>query len=141
MFLLATFKGISGLRKNALQCATDEILTLNITTALPPVNGEYLAEGTKRLSAAEKKRKGEALRRKVCVWCFLVLYILGHSYITLLNLRKFLFSTGNDKCIKTVSEKMIVKGVNMPGPSRCRDERPWSSFHGVLEKVGSSMER
>ena len=73
MFILATFKGISGLRKNALQCATDEILTLNITTALPPVNGEYLAEGTKRLSAAEKKRKGEALRRKVCVcvWSFL----------------------------------------------------------------------
>ena len=53
----------------------------------------------------------------------------------------FSSSTCNDKCITTVSEKMFVKGVNMPGPSRCRDERPWSSFHGVLEKVGSSMER
>jgi len=92
-FIMGT--GISGLRKNALQCALDEILTLNITAAMPPVNGEYLAEGTRRLSAAEKKRKGEALRRK---------------------------------------------GVTMPGPSRSREERPWSSFHGVLEKAGSSME-
>jgi hypothetical protein len=63
---------MSGSRKNTLQSALDEIITMNKNKSAPPVDGEYFCEQTPRLSAAEKKRKGEQLRRKVRLFncCF-----------------------------------------------------------------------
>ena len=56
---------MSGSRRNAVESAIDEIASLNKNIAAPPADGEYLSSRTPKLSAAEKRRKGELLRQKV----------------------------------------------------------------------------
>ena len=57
--------GVSGSRQNALETAMDEIDSINKDKAVPPKDGEYLVNSTRKLTPMEKKKKGELLRRKV----------------------------------------------------------------------------
>lgn len=54
---------MSGIRRNNLQAALDDIAVLNKNKSSPPEDGEYFSEHTRKLSAAEKRRKGEKLRK------------------------------------------------------------------------------
>ena len=56
---------MSGSRRNAVESAIDEIASLNRNIAAPPTEDEYMSSRAPKLSAAEKRRKGELLRQKV----------------------------------------------------------------------------